>query len=182
MNSLALGQAPFISVAGSTIHASTCKRHCNRSLNGCRSKSQAYQRVNNNETISQHSLSKPHRSSQARVEDGCIDAKPQLMWGCRQYMHYSCCYLPASHSLESNSTGEEPCGQAQVYPPGRRRHRWLHTFLQGLETNDIRERKQHSEQNKSILGNILSWQHISRHITTSLVLIYKRKHLKLSPL
>lgn len=57
MNSLALGQAPFISVAGSTIHASTCKRHCNRSLNGCRSKSQAYQRVNNNETISQHSLS-----------------------------------------------------------------------------------------------------------------------------
>ena len=41
LNSLALGQTTFISVAGSTIHASTCKGHCNRCLNGCRSKGQA---------------------------------------------------------------------------------------------------------------------------------------------
>lgn len=38
---LALGQAAFIGVAGSAIHASACKRHYNRWLNGCRSRSQA---------------------------------------------------------------------------------------------------------------------------------------------
>lgn len=52
-------------------------------------------------------------------------------------MHSGGC-LPASHLLESNSTGEDPCGQVQVYPPGRRRQRWLHTFLQGLGTEEER--------------------------------------------
>lgn len=42
--------------------------------------------------------------------------------------------LPASHVPESNSKKEEPCGQAQVYPPGRSRQRWLHIFLQGFGT------------------------------------------------
>lgn len=44
------------------------------------------------------------------------------------------CLTPASHSFSLKLTREEPCGQAQVYPPGRRRHRWLHTSLQGFTT------------------------------------------------
>lgn len=143
LHSLALGQTAFVSVAGSTIHASTCKGHCNRWLNGWRSKSQAY--TESTTTKSHHSLTKPHRSSQARVKNGFMNAKwdatQQPTQECRQRVHSTSFFLPASHSLESNATGEDPCGQAQVYPPGRRRQRWLHTFLQGLGTEGERAKR-----------------------------------------
>ena len=42
--------------------------------------------------------------------------------------------IPASHWLEWMPARLEPCGQEQVYPPGLRRHRWLHTSLQGFDT------------------------------------------------
>lgn len=134
LNSLALGQTAFISVARSTIHASACKRHCDRRLNGCRSKSQAY----TESTARRYhttSFTKPHRSSQAHVKKGLTDAKRDET---QQPTPHSGCCLPASHSLESNCTGEDPCGQAQVYPPGRMRQRWLQTFLQGLGTEEER--------------------------------------------
>lgn len=135
LNSLALGLTNFISVAGSTIHASTCKGHSDRWLNGCRSRGQAYQQT----TTKSHTFHKTNQRSQACVKKGCLNAKrhaaKQKTRVCRQQMHSGCC-LPASHSWESNSTGEDPCGQAQVYPPGRRRQRWLHTFLQGLGTEE----------------------------------------------
>lgn len=49
--SLALRQTTFISVAGSTVHASTCKGHWDSCLNGCRSRSQAYTESANNNSI-----------------------------------------------------------------------------------------------------------------------------------
>lgn len=89
LHSLALGQTAFVSVAGSTIHASTCKGHCNRWLNGWRSKSQAY--TESTTTKSHHSLTKPHRSSQARVKNGFMNAKwdatQQPTQECRQRVH-----------------------------------------------------------------------------------------------
>lgn len=42
--------------------------------------------------------------------------------------------LPASHSVTLPSINLEPWGQAQVYPSGLRRQRWLQTFLQRLGT------------------------------------------------
>lgn len=61
MYSLALGHTAFISVAGSTMHASTCKGHWDNWLNGCRSRSQAH----TESTTTSHISQKPHRGSQA---------------------------------------------------------------------------------------------------------------------
>lgn len=42
--------------------------------------------------------------------------------------------LPASHSVVLPSIKLEPWGQAQLYPPGLRRQRWLQICLQRLGT------------------------------------------------
>lgn len=42
--------------------------------------------------------------------------------------------LPALHSVMLPSTKVDPWGQAQLYPPGLRRQRWLQIFLQRLGT------------------------------------------------
>lgn len=86
-----------------------------------------------------------HKNSQAH-----IDAASHLTGGCRRCMQTSWCCSPASQSLESNSTGEEPWGQAQVYPPGRRRQRWLQTSLQGLSAED--SDKRHRGEQKNYIG------------------------------
>lgn len=71
--SLALRQTTFVSVAGSTVHASTCKGHWDSCLNGCRSRSQAYTESTNNDNVTR--VTKPHRSSQARVKSGVMKVK-----------------------------------------------------------------------------------------------------------
>lgn len=71
--SLALRQTTFISVAGSTVHASTCKGHWDSRLNGCRSRSQAYTESTNNNSITH--VTKPQRSSQACVKSGVMKVK-----------------------------------------------------------------------------------------------------------
>lgn len=135
LHSLAHGQITIISIAGSTIHASACKGHWNRRFNGCRSKSQAHRP--SMPTNSNHKTAQEQTSTwtggvswmQSQMTVGLVRADG-LGESCRWR-------LPASHSVAS--VWEEPWGQAQVYPPGRRRHRWLHTFLQGLGTMDDRE-------------------------------------------
>lgn len=63
--------------------------------------------------------------------------------------------LPASHSFLLNCRRVEPCGQAQVNPPGRRRHRWLHVSWHGFRTaqNKVREMEREGVSTK-IIENI----------------------------
>lgn len=54
--------------------------------------------------------------------------------------------LPASHSVMLPSKKVAPWGQAQLYPLGLRRQRWLQTFLQRLGTEkQMREPRLGSE-------------------------------------
>lgn len=74
LNSLALGLTNFISVAGSTIHASTCKGHSDRWLNGCRSRGQAYTgSINNNNNITHIPQNQPKQPSMC--EEGVSECK-----------------------------------------------------------------------------------------------------------
>lgn len=72
--SLALGQTTFISVAGSTIHASTCKGHWYSCLNGCRSRSQAYTKSTTTTTTT-HTFHKTTQEQPSTCEEGVYERK-----------------------------------------------------------------------------------------------------------
>lgn len=121
LNSLALGQTAFISVAGSTIHASTCKGHWNRCLNGCRSRSQAY-------TKSTTAATKQHHTTVSQNHTGAA----RHMWRMDLWMQNE-----MHHDSQHKSVGSR-CTRAVVYlrhihwsqtPPERTlagRRRYIH--------------------------------------------------------